>query len=62
MSSTPLHEDLIERRNINLSGRMSWIDFTSPFAGFPMVKHYNNLEKLLQNNKPNWSVHKDSDL
>ena len=41
---------------------MSRIDFTSPFAGFPMVKHYNNSENLLQNNKPNWSVHKDSDL
>ena len=62
MSSTPLHGGLIERRNINLSGQMSRIDFTSPFAGFPMVKHYNNSENLLQNNKPNWSVHKDSDL
>ena len=31
----PLHEDLIERRNINLSGRMSRIDFTSPFCRIP---------------------------
>ena len=31
---------------------MSRIDYASPFAGFLVDKHYNNIVKWLQNNKP----------
>ena len=31
---------------------MSRIDYASPFAGFLVVNHYNNIVKWLQNNKP----------
>ena len=46
MSSTPRHGGLIEIRNINLSGRMSRIDFTSPFCRIPRGQTLQQLSKI----------------